>query len=46
MGFSLVIEEIIKAKKPLIGHNSIYDIGFIYDQFIAPLPDTYLEFTK
>ena len=30
----------------LIGHNQIYDIGFFYDQFIAPLPDTFLEFTE
>ena len=46
MGFSMVIDEMIKAKKPLIGHNQIYDIGFLYDQFIAPLPDSFLEFTE
>lgn len=26
MGFSLIIEEMINSKKPLIGHNCIYDI--------------------
>ena len=46
MGFSLVIEEMIKAKKPLVGHNFIYDVAFLYDQFIAPLPDTFLEFSQ
>ena len=46
MGFSLVIDEMIKAQKPLIGHNFIYDVGFLYDQFIAPLPDTFLEFSE
>jgi poly(A)-specific ribonuclease len=46
MGFSLVIEELIKAKKPIVGHNLIYDMGFIYDQFIAPLPQTFLEFSE
>jgi hypothetical protein len=30
MGFSKVIEEIINAKKPLIGHNMFLDILFVY----------------
>ncbi|CAI2361918.1 unnamed protein product [Moneuplotes crassus] len=46
MGFSLVIDEMIKSKKPLVGHNCIYDICFMYDQFIAPLPDTFLDFSR
>jgi len=46
MGFSLVIEELIKAQVPLIGHNLIYDIGFLYDQFIAPLPNSFIEFAQ
>ena len=39
----------METKKPIIGHNMIYDIGFIYRQFISPdgsLPDTYAEFAK
>lgn len=36
----------INSKKPLVGHNMIYDLGFIYNQFIDALPDNYLEFTK
>jgi hypothetical protein len=46
MGFSLVIEEMIKAKKPLVGHNFIYDVAFLYDQFVAPMPDTFSEFSQ
>jgi poly(A)-specific ribonuclease len=46
MGFSLIINEMIKAQKPLVGHNLIYDVGFLYDQFIAPLPDTFLKFSE
>ena len=43
MGFSLVIKAMIEAKKPLIGHNCMYDWIYIYNQFIAPLPETYLD---
>ena len=46
IGFSLIIEEMINSKKPLIGHNCIYDICFLYDQFIGPLPSTFLKFTS
>ena len=41
MGFSAVIHELISAKKPIIGHNMIYDIIYLYNQFIDDLPDTY-----
>jgi hypothetical protein len=39
----------MKCKKPLIGHNMLYDIGFIYRMFISAngnLPPTYEEFVK
>jgi poly(A)-specific ribonuclease len=45
MGFSAVIESLIAAKKPIVGHNMIYDIIYLYNQFIDDLPDTYNEFT-
>ena len=38
LGFSLVIQDIIKAKKPFIGHNLFLDLLFIYEQFIDDLP--------
>lgn len=44
LGFSRIIELIIKAKKPIIGHNMFLDIMFLYQQFIADLPDTLEEF--
>ena len=46
MGFSLIVEELISAKKPIIGHNMIYDIIYLYNQFIAELPETYNEFIE
>ncbi|TNV81953.1 hypothetical protein FGO68_gene6872 [Halteria grandinella] len=44
MGFSHIVQLLIDAKKPIIGHNMMYDIIYLYNQFIAPLPPTYLEF--
>lgn len=46
MGFTLVVEELIKAKKPVVGHNMIYDIIYLYNQFIGDLPLTYIEFIQ
>lgn len=46
MGFSLVIKAMIEAKKPMIGHNCLYDWIYLYNQFIGPLPDTYLQFAQ
>lgn len=46
MGFSLIVEELINAKKPIIGHNMIYDIIYLYNQFIGNLPETYSEFIE
>jgi hypothetical protein len=37
---------LIKAKKPLIGHNMLYDVLYLYQQFVADLPDTFLEFRE
>jgi len=44
LGFSRIVELIIKAKKPLVGHNMFLDIMFLYQQFIADLPETLEEF--
>ena len=46
MGFSLIIQAMIEAKKPVIGHNCMYDWLYLYNQFIAPLPETYLQFSQ
>jgi uncharacterized protein YybS (DUF2232 family) len=34
LGFSLIVGYLKQNKKPLIGHNMIYDLGFIFNQFI------------
>lgn len=44
IGFSKVIEEIINAKKPLVGHNMFLDIMFVWQQFVDDLPLTLPEF--
>ena len=46
LGISLIIEWLILEKKPLIGHNIILDILFIYNQFIDDLPENFLKFTE
>lgn len=45
-GFTVIIDLLIESKVPLIGHNMIFDIMFLYNQFVDDLPDTYDEFTK
>jgi len=37
---------LIAAKKPIIGHNMIYDIIYLYNQFVDDLPETYQEFIQ
>ena len=44
IGFTQVIQAMIDAKKPIIAHNPQMDILFVYEQFIGPLPDSFLEF--
>lgn len=44
LGFSLVIEALIKYQKPIIGHNMFLDMLFMYHQFVGDLPATLDEF--
>jgi poly(A)-specific ribonuclease len=46
MGCTLVIEHMIKLKKPIIGHYANLDLGFLYQTFIDELPETFAEFCK
>lgn len=51
MGFTIVIEALIAAfrnnpKLCLIGHNMMYDILYLYRQFIGKLPETYEAFIE
>lgn len=43
-GFSQVIELIIENKKPIVGHNCLFDLVRIYQQFIDDLPSTLERF--
>lgn len=45
-GFTLIFEEIWNSGKPLIGHNSLYDVLFLYSSFVDNLPSDYLNFKK
>lgn len=50
-GFGYIVELMLKKFKAdpecsLIGHNMMYDNLFFYNQFIAPLPATFAEFSK
>lgn len=44
LGFSLIVEAIIKVKRPIIGHYMGLDIFYFYDHFVDNLPNTFLEF--
>jgi len=50
LGFTAVVEGIIKKCQeqvcPLVGHNMMYDILYLFDQFVMPLPDNFVEFSK
>lgn len=44
MGFRLVFNDLVKAKKPLIGHNCMFDILFMMRWFDRPLSQNLTEF--
>lgn len=44
MGVSELVEQIIESKIPLVGHFNHLDIGFLYHNYIAKLPETLEQF--
>lgn len=49
LGFTKVIEMLAESRKPLIGHNMMMDMGFIFRQFLSEtgnLPATFADFVK
>ncbi|UXI14903.1 Methionine aminopeptidase 1D [Sarcoptes scabiei] len=46
LGFSLIIELLIKYQKPIVGHHLFYDLMHIYHSFIEDLPVHYSEWRR
>ena len=44
IGATLIFAEILKKKIPLVLHNSLFDIGYLYTHFIKGLPNNLDEF--
>jgi poly(A)-specific ribonuclease len=40
------MQDIVKSKKPVVGHNVKFDLCFLYHQFFKDLPDTYEKFAN
>ncbi|KAL8185999.1 UNVERIFIED_CONTAM: hypothetical protein K2H54_061342 [Gekko kuhli] len=45
-GFTNIFHTLVKAKKPLVGHNMLMDLLHLHDKFYNPLPEDYEEFKK
>ncbi|NXL41650.1 PNDC1 ribonuclease, partial [Podilymbus podiceps] len=45
-GFTNLLQTLVKAKKPLVGHNMLMDLMHLHDKFYKPLPESYEEFKR
>ncbi|NXP17984.1 PNDC1 ribonuclease, partial [Scytalopus superciliaris] len=45
-GFTNLFQILVKAKKPLVGHNMLMDLMHFHDKFYKPLPESYEEFKR
>ncbi|KAJ6263215.1 hypothetical protein Dda_1776 [Drechslerella dactyloides] len=45
-GVRLLIDEIMRLKKPIVGHNCFGDLCYLYRMFIGELPDTLDDFRR
>ncbi|KFZ53302.1 Poly(A)-specific ribonuclease PARN-like domain-containing protein 1, partial [Antrostomus carolinensis] len=45
-GFTDLFQTLVKAKKPLVGHNMLMDLMHLHDKFYKPLPESYEEFKR
>lgn len=43
-GFRRVVELLLLCKKPLVGHNFMLDLVYLYEECVNPLPETAAEF--
>lgn len=46
IGFSNIIKLIVKSKKPIIGHNMMFDLFLTVTNFFGPPPPFYADFKK
>jgi len=46
VGFLRIFTALANAKRPLVGHNCMYDLLFMMSHFEGPLPESYAEFTS
>lgn len=46
IGLSLVLQELSRARKLIIGHNMLLDLLFVIRQFFRPLPPHFHDFKK
>lgn len=44
LGFTRIINEVVKSKKPIVGHNCFSDLVRIHQQFLDDLPTSYEAF--
>ncbi|NXX38873.1 PNDC1 ribonuclease, partial [Tricholaema leucomelas] len=45
-GFTNLFQTLVRAKKPLVGHNMLMDLMHLHDKFYKPLPESYEEFKR
>ncbi|NXS09011.1 PNDC1 ribonuclease, partial [Neodrepanis coruscans] len=45
-GFTNLFQILVKAKKPLVGHNMLMDLMHLHEKFYKPLPESYEEFKR
>lgn len=43
-GFSKIFKLLVQLKKPIIGHNMLLDLIYMYKLFYRPLPNNYSQF--
>jgi len=46
LGFRLIWEALIQAGKPIVGHNSFFDLLFLFRWIDAPLPSEFSQFQQ
>ncbi|XP_058390031.1 poly(A)-specific ribonuclease PNLDC1 isoform X2 [Diceros bicornis minor] len=43
-GFTVFFQMLVKAQKPLVGHNMMMDLLHLHEKFFRPLPESYNQF--